>query len=168
MAIRQAHPEDIPGMMRIIRQAQRYMKENGIDQWQNGYPSREVFLADMERGESFLLEEEGGIRAIFALSFTPEEDYREIRGAWNVPGAYGGFHRVAVDEDFKGRGYIARLLRYAEEACRARGVGALRVDTHADNRSMQRALAKNGFSRCGEVTLAGVGERIAFDKPIGG
>ncbi|NLZ51738.1 MAG: GNAT family N-acetyltransferase, partial [Thermoanaerobacteraceae bacterium] len=38
MKFRKAVEADIDSILNIIRQAQNYFKEQGIDQWQNGYP----------------------------------------------------------------------------------------------------------------------------------
>ena len=45
--------------------------------------------------------------------------------------------------------------------CAARGL-PLRADTHADNKVMQHLLEKNGFVRCGNITLADGTSRIAY------
>lgn len=39
MKFRKAAEKDINAIMNIINQAQNYFKEQGIDQWQNGYPN---------------------------------------------------------------------------------------------------------------------------------
>lgn len=44
---------------------------------------------------------------------------------------------------------------------RGRGL-PLRADTHADNKVMQHLLEKNGFVRCGNITLADGTSRIAY------
>ena len=42
--------------MDIINQAKAFLKEQGIDQWQTGYPNMEAILGDIEkqRGYFFL------------------------------------------------------------------------------------------------------------------
>ena len=42
MILRQTKLEDISRVMEIINQAKCYFKENGIDQWQDGYPNEET------------------------------------------------------------------------------------------------------------------------------
>ena len=56
----------------------------------------------------------------------------------------------------------------AAALARERGMESIRIDTHAGNLPMQRALEKSGFSRCGTIYLKGGAEdgdaRIAFEK----
>ena len=49
---RRSTNEDVPGIMGIVRQAQRYLRESGIDQWQDGYPNEAVLYSDVESGRA--------------------------------------------------------------------------------------------------------------------
>ncbi len=40
MEFRKAIESDIESIMKIIKQAQNYLREQGIDQWQNNYPNK--------------------------------------------------------------------------------------------------------------------------------
>ena len=81
-----------------------------------------------------------------------------------------GFHRVCVAEDLKGRGIAARLFSESEAYSRNLGYDDIRIDTHPDNRSMQRALDKSGYRPCGLIRLSGGSEdgelRIAYQKTL--
>lgn len=168
MKFRKTRPEDIPGIMKIIRQAQEYMREQRIDQWQNGYPEETVFKEDIEHGYSYVMEEDGNIIATMAVIFDGEPDYDKIYdGQWKtVKQPYAAIHRVAVDTQAKGRGIAGAMLSEVEKMCRVRGVGSMKNDTHKDNSSMQRMLRKNGFEYCGIIYLKDGEERIAFEKLI--
>ena len=41
--IRKAQYDDIETIMAIVREAQLSLRELGIDQWQDGYPSSDVY-----------------------------------------------------------------------------------------------------------------------------
>ena len=51
MIFRKATETDLNAIMNIISQAQNYLKEQGIDQWQNGYPNRQTIKKDIEKWE---------------------------------------------------------------------------------------------------------------------
>lgn len=55
MEFRKAVETDLNAVMNIISQAQNYLKEQGIDQWQNGYPNRQTIINDIENGHSYVL-----------------------------------------------------------------------------------------------------------------
>lgn len=61
MNIRPAHNEDLAGIMAVLAAAKEIMRASGNDgQWVGGYPSEEVILEDIARGNGF--EREPNIR----------------------------------------------------------------------------------------------------------
>ena len=168
MEFRRTKKEDIAGIMRIVRQAQEYMKQQGIDQWQNGYPNEASFEADIEKEYSYVMEEDGKIIGTMAVVFDGESDYNHIyEGAWKTTEEpYAAVHRVAVDAECKGKGIAWAMIEEVVKLCRERGVCSIKNDTHKDNKSMQRLQAKTGFEYCGIIYLKDGAERIAFEKLI--
>jgi hypothetical protein len=58
MLIRKSIKSDINSLLPIFDEARRTIAALGIDQWQNGYPSESVILADVEKKQiDFLLVE---------------------------------------------------------------------------------------------------------------
>lgn len=55
LQFRAAKFDDLWRIMEIIKQAQGYFKEQGIDQWQNGYPNPTVIKQDIEKKQSYVL-----------------------------------------------------------------------------------------------------------------
>lgn len=168
MIFRKTTLEEVTDIMRMIDQAKAYMKEQGIDQWQNGYPNAEAFVQDIEKGYSYVMEDEGKIIGTMAVIFDGEPTYDNIHeGAWRTTEEpYAAIHRVAVDADCKGKGIAGAMMEAVEEICRGRGVRSIKNDTHRDNKSMQRFQAKAGFEYCGIIYLTDGAERIAFEKLI--
>ena len=84
--LRQAKTEELGISMKIIEEARAYLKEQGSDQWQDGYPDLERIRMDIEMGKGYLLETDDDGQAIPAgylcLDFDGEPAYREIDGAW--------------------------------------------------------------------------------------
>ena len=165
MKIRRTQKKDIKRMMEIVVQAQKYMREQGIDQWQNGYPTAEVLEKDMNNQMSYVLEEDENVVGMFAFAVMEEPTYRKIYGGqWKQDGDYGVLHRVAVDNRFKGAGLGGKMVDYAVKACHDQNIKTLRIDTHRDNHSMQNMLSKNGFERRGIIHLQDGAERVAFER----
>ena len=168
MIFRKTEEKDCEQVIDLYRQAQAYFKGVGIDQWQNGYPNAETLAEDMAGGESYVLvdEETGDVVGTCFVSFAVEHDYDVIHeGSWQHQEPYGVIHRVAVASDRKGQGLAGQMIEYAAEMCRERGISSMRMDTHEDNRSMQRMFAKNGFVYRGIIYLGRDGaKRVAFEK----
>ena len=78
MILRQTKLEDISRVMEIINQAKCYFKENGIDQWQDGYPNEETIEKDIENIEAYVLEEDGVILGTCMVTIHGEPAYNGI------------------------------------------------------------------------------------------
>ena len=163
--------EHIDKMCEITDAAKRQLKDLGLDQWQKGYPSREVWLEDAKTGCTYLAVEEGEILGIFAFQTVPDPSYAVIDGQWLTDGAYTSMHRVCVSDACKGKGVAGKMFEHGFKLSRELGFPAVRIDTHPGNIPMQRALKKAGFVQCGEIVLVGGCEdgdkRIAFEKVLG-
>ena len=168
MEFRKSIKSDIKEIINIIEEAQSYFKANGIDQWQNGYPNEESIMNDIESGESYVLLKDDKVIATAYLSFSGESDYDVIYdGKWISQGDYAVVHRVAVSSNIKGHGVAGELFKYIEEICLGNNIKHIKIDTHRQNKSMQRFLSKNGFEYCGVIYLEDNSERIAFEKVLG-
>ena len=159
MNIRKAQMRDIDEIMNIYASAREFMRASGNpNQWGDGYPSRELIEADIESGLSYIVEDEGEIIACFFFKVGEDPTYVRIyEGEWIGGGEYGVIHRIAVK--YNGRGIIARVFEFCSGISRS-----IRIDTHRDNIPMQRALEKNGFTRCGIIYLPSSDERIAYQR----
>ncbi|MDU1855064.1 MAG: GNAT family N-acetyltransferase, partial [Clostridium baratii] len=54
MKLRKSVNEDINNIMQIIDEAKEALKEQGIDQWQNGYPNADVIRNDILNNDSYV------------------------------------------------------------------------------------------------------------------
>lgn len=162
--------EQIDRMCEITEEAKKQLKNLGLDQWQKGYPSREVWLQDVEDGCTYLAVEGEEIMGIFAFQTTPDPSYGEIDGKWLTDGEYASMHRVCVADGCKGKGVAGQMFAQGFKMAKEAGFPSMRIDTHPGNIPMQRALQKAGFTPCGNIHLVGGCEngdlRIAFEKVL--
>lgn len=165
MQFQRAKLEHLGQIMEIIGEAQAFFRQNGIDQWQDGYPNREVIVGDIAAGNSYVVLQAGEVAATAALVFGGDPNYAEIyEGRWLSSLDYGALHRIAVRSKYKGQGVAALIIEEMVTLCLERGVGSMRGDTHRDNLPMQRMLQKNGFTPCGVIFLADGSPRVAFER----
>lgn len=162
--------EHIDRMCEITDQAKRQLKNLGLDQWQKGYPSREVWSEDIQNGCTYLTVEEGEILGMFAFQTTLDPSYQVIDGQWLTDGEYASMHRVCVSDGCRGKGVAGKMFAYGFGLAQKAGFRSVRIDTHPGNLPMQRALEKAGFTACGKIRLVGGCEdgdlRIGFEKVL--
>lgn len=168
MEIRRANLSDVDGIMKIIAEAQKYLKLQRIDQWQDGFPSREVIENDINNAEAYVICDNDTVAAYYAFYHAPEPVYADIHcGAWgDDDGKYGVIHRMAVSEAYRGQGLSHKLYEHAIGRCLELGYNSIRVDTHAQNVIMRSLAATHGFEYCGIVYYPGGLERIAYERML--
>lgn len=173
MQLRKTSESDIDKVMGILADGRMALAALGIDQWQGGYPHRDVVESDVSRGDSYVVVDGGDVVATAMIGLSGERDYDYIEGAWLTEGSsddpcYSVIHRVAVDGARKGRGAASFLLASAEDLARRHGRASVRIDTHPGNAPMRRLLAKHGYTQCGTIFIAhadgGIPDRVAYEK----
>lgn len=65
--LRQAKLDDLPRIIDIIDSAKKTLKDRGVDQWQQGYPNKEILEQDIQEGISFVLMLNGRVVGSAAL-----------------------------------------------------------------------------------------------------
>ena len=167
MEFRQAKISDLDQIVEIIELSKKYLKETKVDQWQDGYPAKEDLRRDIESGNSYVLTNKDEIVATTVISLEGESTYNLIfNGEWITNEEYIVMHRVAVHDKYKGKGIFKELIKEAESLALNKGISSIKIDTHRDNISMQRAVVKNDFKKCGIIYLEEGSERIAFEKVL--
>jgi len=162
--IRQATTDDINAILSIVRDAQLSLRELGIDQWQDGYPSRDVILEDIAKGVGRVLcNDNNEVEGYAAIVLGGEEAYNQIPAEqWNTPTEYVVVHRLCVAQHARRSGVAIELMKYAAECARRAGMSAFRIDTHRGNTRMLSMLEKLGFRYVGIIYYTS-GERLAYD-----
>ncbi len=164
MEIRLANVNDCEAILHIFAKAKAYLKSQNIDQWQNGYPNKESTMEDIHHQNCYVLCDDKKVIATAAIIFDDDPNYHYIEnGSWLATSPYGVIHRIACDPKYKGQGLASMFFEYAKWQGRIKNVNSLRVDTHEENLSMQRLVAKNQFQYCGIVYMADGGKRFAYE-----
>ena len=165
MIIRKSLKEDVKDIMKIINRAKEFLKENGVDQWQDGYPNNETIESDILNNDSYVVLKDNNIVATLAISFDGEKTYDVIYdGKWLSNGKYAVIHRIAIDNEYKGTGVSSYILQKVYEICLDNNIHSIKIDTHEKNIPMQKLLKKNYFKYCGVIYLEDNSKRIAFEK----
>jgi len=165
LSFRLATAADIPEIWEILHGAIRRRKEAGSRQWQDGYPNPEVVAADIEKKAGFVLTDYDTIVGYCAVFINDEPVYATIKGAWLTDGDFVAYHRVAISDNYLGKGLAGVMLKHIEDFALANNIISVRADTNFDNPGMLRLFEKLGYQYCGEVIFRG-GTRKAFEKVL--
>lgn len=158
MIIRKAVAEDLNDIFYIYEHARLFMLEAGNpNQWGSVYPDKKIVVNDLNSGSLYVGVIEETISCVFCFFVGEEPTYKVINdGSWLNDDVYGVIHRVAVAHGFHGKGIVSKCFDFC-----CGFINNLRIDTHAENYPMQKALSKYGFIKCGKIMVSN-GERLAF------
>src|SRR3978361_298822 len=145
MIIRLATLFDVPAIMAMMRQIIPVMQAAGNQQWDDEYPSSEIFTRDVALGQLWVAEMDeagdpgliGGVAAI-----TREQSHEYAAVGWDITEPAIVIHRLAADPDFRGFGVATALMEAAEALAQEAGISVLRVDTSKQNTATQKLFPK--------------------------
>ena len=160
MKIRKTTLEDLDIVMEIYKAARLYMKEHGNpNQWKDTKPELEEVIKDINNGNHYIIYDDKAY-GVFSFIIGVDSTYLRIdNGNWLNDLPYGTIHKIASLGEKKG------ILKTCLEYC-SKLVDNIRIDTHEDNLTMQNALDKYGFTKCGIIYLENGDPRIAYQKII--
>ena len=176
--IRKTRCEDLSGVMAVFDEARVTIAALGSDQWQDGYPHKEIIEEDISLGVSHCIEDtdSGEVISTFALFFDGEPLYDDIfDGEWKTGDSfsslgekvsYVALHRVAISVKARGSGLSTAIINFAVDAAKIENKRSVRIDTHEGNVVMRRMLEKHGFVHCGTIYLEDGAPRVAYEKVI--
>ncbi len=149
--------------MNIINGAKKHLKEQGIDQWQKGYPDYDCIKNDAINNKGFFAVDNDKIVGYLCIDFDGEPAYDNLQGSWSSDNSYVVVHRMAISEATRGQNLSSQIFKLVEKMSAEKGINNFRVDTDAANVKMQHILKKNGFIYRGTIWFDN-SEKIAFDK----
>lgn len=164
-SFRKATNQDSEAIWAILQHAIIRRKEEGSDQWQDGYPNPKTIQNDIHKGAGYVLLSGETIVAYCAILINDEPAYDDIQGEWLTDGDFVLFHRVAIADGHIGKGLSYQLLAHIEAFARRHAIRSVRADTNFDNYAMMRVFERGGFIYCGEVLMRG-SPRRAYEKVI--
>ena len=162
---RKANTQDIPEIWEILQQAIIRRKNDGSNQWQDGYPNPEVIKKDIENDYGYVFTEHKKTIGYCALLINDEPEYEKIEGNWLTNSDFVVFHRVAISENYLGKNLSKKIIDYIEDFARKNNIKCLKADTNHDNFAMMKIFEKSGFTFCGIVHFRG-SPRRAYEKVL--
>jgi len=164
-SFRKATSSEIPEIWDILQQAILRRKADGSEQWQDGYPNPEVVKKDVDSGQGYVLSDNDNIIGYTAILINNEPEYAKIKGEWLSNDDFVVFHRVALSENYLGKGLAQKIFEYIEDFALSNNIYSVKADTNFDNLAMLKIFEKAGYTYCGKVYFRG-GERKAFEKVL--
>ncbi len=155
--IRKATRADIDKILALANTTRANMIQNGLHQWEEGYPNKAIFLSDLEKSGLYVFVHEGKISGSISILHENEEAYKEI--SWLKEKSLV-IHRVIVNPNSQRMGIGFKLFEHAKQLGLANNYESVKIDTHPDNLKMQGLIKKTGYEYIG--FLKGI-YRLAYE-----
>ena len=162
---RKAVIEDKNSIWNIIQQAILRRKADGSNQWQDGYPNVESIENDIVNNFGFVLVDEEKIIGYCAVIINYEPAYDGIEGKWLTNEDFVVIHRIAIDDNYLGRGLSGKIIENVENFAKENNIFSVKVDTNFDNIAMMKIFERRRYQYCGEVYFRGSARR-AYEKVL--
>lgn len=152
--IRQAAPGDIAAVAEIYSRIHD-REEQGLSTigWIRAiYPTEATAQAAYEKGELFVMVEDGAIVA--AAKINQEQDPAYALADWQHPAPEDRvmvLHTLVVDPARSGKGYGKQFVAFYEQHAREQGCPYLRMDTNERNTTARAMYHKLGYTEVGVV-----------------
>lgn len=162
---RKAEKKDALGIWSLLQEAIQKRKEEGSNQWQDGYPNLEVVEKDISVGIGFVIEVNSKLAGYVAIDINNEPAYEVLEGTWVTNGDFVVFHRAAIAKESVGKGLATKLFISIENYAKENGIYSVKADTNFDNEPMLYLFEKLGYVYCGQVYFRGSARR-AYEKVL--
>lgn len=164
---RRATIEDINELLIIAENAREFIKTQGFNQWQSGYPEKHILINDIENNNLYVATLDERILGFAAAVEGVDLDYVNIyEGTWLSNENYIAIHRVAIDSLSRGQNIASFLFKNIERIAKVRKINSLRIDTHPKNFPMNSFLKKQGFIFCGLVSIVSDIKYNGYEKVL--
>lgn len=144
MMIKKASEKDLEQLLSIVKSCGQNLIEQGIFQWNEKYPSKEVLLDDIALQQIWKLQEANTIVGLIVITEIEDAEYHLVK--WltkNDKNLY--IHRLAVHPNFQGKGFAQKLMDFAERFALENGYNSIRLDTFSQNKRNQQFYEKRNY-----------------------
>ncbi len=159
-------PAEIDSVMTLVKGAIEKMHRNGIPQWGEYYPTREIFLADIAAGSLYAARIDSSIMGIIGLDENQFSEWKSQDWA-DIKGKPLAVHRLCVSIAYQGQGLGYKLMCFAEDYARERGNTSIRLDAFSGNPVSLSLYDSLGYRRCGTFNI-NHGNIYCFEKLLQG
>lgn len=142
--------EDLDEIFGFVKAAIEKMILQDIPQWDEIYPTRDDFAADIESGNLYVGELDGRLVCVYVLSKDCDEEYNNAQWKTDTDN-FIVLHRIVVNPDFQNQGIGRLTMEHIIDSLMEQKVQSLRLDVFSLNPYSQRLYDKLGFVRTGQA-----------------
>jgi len=150
MNIRLAIISDLDDIKKIAEECAIDMANYSVFQWNEQYPSREVFKKDIESDSLYVLEINKKVVGCIVLTDFKDSVYKDVK--WLTKDSKNLYiHRLAVNPAFQKKGNGRKLMDFAESFAVENNFVSIRLDTFSLNHRNNKFYKSRGYTQLEDV-----------------
>ena len=166
MKIRKAKKSDLENIMRMYNSCVNGMIKNGIDQWDENYPNRDIIEEDINSKTYYVLEIKEQLIGGINIDENQDKTYLDIPWKDNS-NSFLVVHRLGVKEEFWNKKIGKSLMLFAEKLVIDKQLKSIRLDTYSGNPKAMEFYIQLGYNELGTINLKpNKNEYYCFEKII--
>lgn len=141
---------DLDRVKEIAEACAKKMIENKIFQWNDKYPSREIFKEDIKNKSLYVSKINKEIVGCIMFSSFKDDVYESVN--WITQDGYNLYvHRLAVHPIFQNKGIGRKMMDFAESFAKSNNYISIRLDTFSQNSRNNKFYKSRGYRRLDDV-----------------
>lgn len=126
------------------------MESQGIYQWNEYYPTPEIFTADIKSESLYVLVDNDHCLGIISINEEQSPEYQQLD--WSVEAEKVlVIHRLAVHPNRQKQGIGRQLMDFAENYASAKGYPSIRLDAYSGNPRALKFYQYRGYKKVGQL-----------------
>jgi len=150
MELKLAEIDDLDVIYDMFKNAIEKMIKNGIFQWDEIYPTKDILKDDIEKNQLYKIIFDNNIISAFVLNKEYDKDY--LNGKWEYNGDdFMVVHRLCLNINYQNKGLGTKIMLYMEDYLKNTGICSIRLDAFSRNPIALRLYNKLGYKKTGEA-----------------
>ena len=134
----------------IAEACAKNMIENNIFQWNDKYPSREIFKEDIKNKSLYVSKINQEVVGCIMFSSFKDDVYKTVN--WITQDEDNLYiHRLAVHPIFQKRGIARKMMDFAEDFAKSNNYISIRLDTFSQNPRNNKFYKSRGYNKLDDV-----------------
>lgn len=152
MMIEKALVSDLEKVYSLTKSCAKHMTSQGVFQWNEAYPSKEILQQDIELQQLWKLSLDNKILGIIVLTEIEDIEYKKVN--WLTENNRNLYvHRLAVHPHLQRKGYAQKLMDFAENYALKNNNKSIRLDTFSQNKRNQTFYKKRNYTQLEAIYL---------------
>ena len=145
-----ATQNELDRVKEIAEACAKNMIENNIFQWNDKYPSREIFKEDIKNKSLYVSKINQEVVGCIMFSSFKDDVYKTVN--WITQDEYNLYiHRLAVHHIFQKRGIARKMMDFAEDFAKSNNYISIRLDTFSQNPRNNKFYKSRGYNKLDDV-----------------